>query len=64
MLLFAGPRDHNWLESQTGIADFADARFVAMPGTGVDATDEYPDEFCGIIGRFLGRAPAQGGPHR
>ena len=53
VLLFAGPRDHNSLESQAAVADFADARFVAMPEAGVDAADEYPDEFCGIVTTFL-----------
>jgi pimeloyl-ACP methyl ester carboxylesterase len=59
VLLFAGPRDHNWRESQVAVADFADARFVAIPDAGVDAADEYPVEFCAIVASFLagGRAP-------
>lgn len=53
VLLFAGPRDHLWQESQDGVADFANARFVGMDWVGVDAVDEEPDLFCAVVDRFI-----------
>jgi len=53
VLLFAGPRDHLWDQSQAAVGDFPDARFVAMPWVGPDAADEEPDAFCTVIDEFL-----------
>ena len=53
VLLFAGPRDHYWRESQAAVGDFPDAKFVAMPWVGPDAADEEPGAFCAVVHDFL-----------
>jgi haloalkane dehalogenase len=55
VLLFAGPRDHLWHETQDAVADFSNARFVPMDWVGVDAADEEPEAFCTIVDRFIHR---------
>ncbi|MFV3073648.1 alpha/beta fold hydrolase [Niveispirillum fermenti] len=52
-LLFAGPRDHNYVETKEAVADFPDARFVHMDDVGVDAADEEPDAFCAVLHQFI-----------
>jgi len=53
VLLFAGPRDHLWQETQDGVADFPNARFVGMDWVGVDAADEEPAAFCDVVDIFI-----------
>jgi len=53
VLLFAGPRDHNYQESKDAVGDFADARFVEIPWVGVDAPDEDPGQFAKVMDDFL-----------
>ncbi len=53
VLLFAGPRDHLWQESQDGVADFANASFVGIDWVGVDAADEEPETFCRVVDEFI-----------
>ena len=55
VLLFAGPRDHNYYESQDAVNDFSDAYFIPMDWVGVDAPDEDPKEFTEIIIDFIRR---------
>ena len=57
VLLFAGPRDHNYQESRDAVGDFADARFVAMEWIGVDAPDEDPGAFARIVDEFIRATP-------
>ena len=57
VLLFAGPRDHNYQESMDAIGDFADARFVAMDWVGVDAPDEDAESFARIVDDFIRQTP-------
>jgi len=52
-LLFAGPRDHMWEESESAVQDFSNARFENVPGAGLDISDEMPEEFCRIVDTFL-----------
>lgn len=57
VLLFAGPRDHNYQESIDAVGDFADARFVPMEWVGVDAPDEDADAFARIVDDFIRATP-------
>ncbi len=52
-LLFAGPRDHLWEESEEAVKDFANARFEDVPGAGVDIAEDMPEELCRIVDIFL-----------
>jgi pimeloyl-ACP methyl ester carboxylesterase len=53
VLLFAGPRDHNYEETKDAEAHFPDARFVDMPEVGVDVADEDPEAFVGVVVNFI-----------
>jgi pimeloyl-ACP methyl ester carboxylesterase len=53
VLLFAGPRDHNYQESIDAVGDFPDARFVAMDWVGVDAPIEDPEAFARVVDDFI-----------
>ena len=53
-LVICGNRDHFWEDNRTtGAGLFANGRFAAMPGAGVDVADEYPEEFVTIVDRFI-----------
>ena len=52
VLLFAGPRDHMYRESEAAVDYFPDARFEHMDWVGVDVADEEPDKFCDVIHAF------------
>lgn len=55
VLLFAGPRDHNYQESIDAVGDFRRAEFVPMTWVGVDAPDEDPGAFARIVAEFIER---------
>ncbi|MSO65378.1 MAG: alpha/beta hydrolase, partial [Alphaproteobacteria bacterium] len=61
VLLFAGPRDQNWQRSQDALADFSDARFVAMDWVGEYAPEEDPPAFARVVDEFV-RSTAAGAP--
>ena len=57
VLLFAGPRDHMYRESEAAVGFFPDARFEHMDWVGVDAADEEPKRFSDVVLRFIGGEP-------
>lgn len=58
VLLFAGPRDHNYQETVEALDHFPDATFVSMPDVGVDVADEAPEAFVDVVDSFIRRRAA------
>ncbi len=55
VLLFAGPRDHNYVETQEALDHFPNATFVRMEDVGVDVGDEEPEAFVDVVDTFIRR---------